>query len=260
MLAGDDAGNVLAIVPPNVKKFDVSGSVVLNVPSPFTYPTSTVALAPSGAMVSAGFNSKRLQLIHANEFGTLLWSKSIPDALAPSGEAPVDLVVDANGNAIVSYYAYGAINLGNGLMPPLGSKDVILAKFNPQGNVMWAKRLGSSGFLPRFSVMRKTGADEIVLALSFEGAVDLGDGQIFNRTVVAKYDAIGNLVWREDLAPLFPSPTTEIISLALAGHPSGAVFVGGSGYGPLGVLPLSQCPMNYYYPKPLRLFVAKYAP
>lgn len=263
--AGDDAGNVVVGRGNRLVKYDSKGVEDLNVLTPFMYPASKIALAPSGIMYAAGYSNYTYQLMHADSSGTLLWTKTLPDDPLVPGYRAFDLAVDANGNIIIALNASGEIDLGSGPISPTGTtKDLVLAKIDPQGGVLWVKRMGGPGFLPKFQVMRKTGTGDIALALSFDGTVDLGDGQITSRTVVVKYDTNGNLVWRKDLAPVLPSPTTEVISLALSGHPSGAVFVGGSAYGPLGVFPPPQCPFNVNVnlvdPKPLRLFVAKYAP
>jgi hypothetical protein len=177
----------------------------------------------------------------------------------------MDFAVDASGNSIIAFYAYTTMDLGNGPMSPLGPKDIMLAKFDVQGNLVWAKRMGSGGFAPiRFS-MRKVGADEIALLVHFMGAIDFGDGLLQSSPVLVKYDANGNLVWRADLLPLYPPSAPEVISVAISGHPSGAIFVAGTGYGLASTTPDPYCDLGVAYtpgayPRPLRLFAAKYGP
>ncbi len=263
--AGDAAGNVVTREDDRLKKYDPSGAVVLDVLQPFGFAASTLGLAATGDIHGAAQSSAKVSLGRTNSAGTLAWTKTFPNVVPPKVSTPIDLAVDALGNSIVAFYAHQTMDLGNGSIPRIGVKDLMLAKFDLSGNLLWAKRMGSGDFTPIDFEMRKTGADEIALLVHFAGFVDLGDGLLQSSPVLVKYDGSGNLVWRADLLSLYPQPGPEVLSVAISGHPSGAVFVAGTGYGLASSMPTPNCDLGAgnlpgTYPRPLRLFEAKYGP
>jgi len=268
--AGDAAGNVVTREDDRLKKYDPTGAVVLDVPTPFGFAPTALGLSTMGNIHAAEYSSTAIHLARTAPSGTLAWTKTFPITIPMSFEPTIELAVDAMGNSIISFYAYDPVDLGNGPMPKIGSKDLVLAKFDVQGNLSWAKRLGAGGFVPIIASMRKTGADEIALVVHFLGAIDLGDGLLQSSPALVKYNGNGNLVWRADLLSLYPSPGPEVSSIAISGHPSGAVFVAGTGYGlasstpdpfcDLGSAPNGVDYIDGSYPRPLRMFAAKYGP
>jgi hypothetical protein len=270
VFAGDAAGNVVMREDDRLKKYDPSGAVLLDVPTPFDFVPTALGLSAMGNIHAAAYSSAEIRLARTGPSGTLVWTKVFPHSTPMDFRQTMDLSVDASGNDILAFYADDTLDLGNGPMLPIGTKDIVLAKFDVQGNVEWAKRMGSGDFAPIAFSMRKTGADDIALLVFFTGKVDLGDGLLQSSPVLIKYDANGNFVWRADLLPLYPTPGPEVSSAAISGHPSGAVFVAGSGYGLASLTAEPYCDLGLdsqgfqytpgTFPRPLRMFAAKYGP
>ncbi|MFN8398222.1 MAG: T9SS type A sorting domain-containing protein [Bacteroidia bacterium] len=57
-------------------------------------------------------------------------------------DTPEDLLVDAAGNTYVSGYFRDTLRIGNVELASAGLTDVFLAKFDPNGQLAWAKRYG----------------------------------------------------------------------------------------------------------------------
>lgn len=288
--AGDTQGNVATCRHERLKKYDPSGTVLFDVPIPFAFKPTALRITTTGDIYGAMHSSTAVELARTDAAGTLVWAKTFSNP-SPLGSFPevvanedgfghtfvestayntMDLAVDSSGNSILAFYGYETVDLGNGPMAPVGAKDIMLAKFDIQGNLMWAKRMGSGNFSPISFAMRRVGADDLALVVHFTGSVDLGDGLLQSSPVLIKYDGNGNLVWRADLLSLYPQPAPEVLSVTISGHPSGAIFVAGSGYGLASTTPDPSCDLGVdpqgsaykpgTYPRPLRLFAAKYGP
>ncbi len=54
--------------------------------------------------------------------------------------------VDKSGNIIVTGVYYGTITIGNYVLSSFGSGDIFIAKYDPNGNVIWAKHAGSQDY------------------------------------------------------------------------------------------------------------------
>lgn len=262
--AGDAAGQIATTEDDRLKKYDPSGAVALDVAQPFGFTPNALALTATGDVYAAGQPGTDVQIARADASGALFWSKSFPNTIPPFKYKHLDFAVDDTGNSIVAFDAYANVDLGNGPLQQIGIRDVVLAKFDVQGNLLWAKRLG--GFEILQSTMRKTGTNTIALAVQFNMVLDLGGTYHQSSPVLLKYDANGNLVSLDDLLPLYPGPAPEVLSFAISGHPSGAVFVAGSGYGLPSSTPEPNCDLGPSplfpgtYPRPLRTFLAKYGP
>lgn len=57
-------------------------------------------------------------------------------------DTPEDLLVDAAGNTYVSGYFRDTLRIGSYVLPSAGLTDCFLAKFDPAGTPVWAKRFG----------------------------------------------------------------------------------------------------------------------
>lgn len=291
-IAGDAAGNIIAAHGSSLTKYDPSGQVAFTIPNPFgsslwslpNCPDSALnlhysyrchrqenplSIGPQGAIHAGARTNTSISLAKADSLGALQWSKTFAVSPQQSGTtnwASFSYAVDASGDILVAFDATSAVDLGNGPMPSLGANDLILAKLDALGNLVWAKRFGGPGFSVTDCTMRLTGTHDLALVLRFSGAIDLGDGVLQSSPVLAKFNSSGTLAWHSDLVTLMPSPYTFTGKLVLSGHPSGAVFVGGTGRPPPPTTCDGDCCFpggNYWFtctPWPIRLVLAKYYP
>lgn len=250
-IAGDDGGNTFARSAAGISHYDQTGQFVQILPDPFTGPEGKLAIGPQGEFYLGARTSSEIRLAKADALGTLQWTKSLANPLVQGANDCFSSALDAAGNVLLAFHSEAVVDLGNGPLQQLGPRDLILAKLDSQGTPIWAKRFGGPGFTTKSCSLRRTGLDELALVLDSTGNVDLGDGVIPSGPVLMKFDALGSLLWRADLQSLFPF-VLEAHTWGLSGHPSGAVFVGGSGHEPT--------PPSSFTQRALRFVVAKYGP
>ncbi|MCZ4410538.1 T9SS type A sorting domain-containing protein [Cryomorphaceae bacterium 1068] len=132
--------------------------------------------------------------------GNFLWAKS------PEGqgcEQAKSVATDSQGNVYMTgYYWNGAITFGDlTLINQAGSFDGFITKYDPDGNEVWAKRIGG----PSIDLCEDVfvdGQDNILVTGSFENAAQFGDNTIvspnestYQEIFAAKFDSDGNNIW-----------------------------------------------------------------
>lgn len=106
--------------------------------------------------------------------------------------------IDSTGNSIFTGSFYGTIRFGSDTLVSNGSGDIYIAKLSSDGNWIWAKSYGGSGFDSGKSVASDTN-NNIYLTGSFENDVDFGvntfNSNGFNDSFVMKISSSGVPVW-----------------------------------------------------------------
>jgi len=161
-----------------------------------------------------------------------------PDVFAPHfspivmGGSQKDFFTDIAVASDGSIVAVGYTRSTDGDFPPShGSDDALIAKFSPDGTLLWARTNGGSGD-DEFSSVTIVGEGNIIAAgnsASVDGDFPPGHGQ-FGDAILVKYDANGTMQWAQnfDRAGGFDRFT----SLANDGHDTIiAVGVADSSYG-----------------------------
>jgi Ca2+-binding RTX toxin-like protein len=116
--------------------------------------------------------------------GNLLWARQ----LSSSGtENIIDITTDNNGNVIVTGVTTGSL-LGQ---TNQGGKDVFVAKYSSDGNLLWVRQLGSVGEDGVVGTSTDTDGN-IILRTTFLSPVTNSSN---NDVIVTKYDVNGNLLW-----------------------------------------------------------------
>ena len=147
------------------------------------------------------------------------WSRQ----LGTSGEdVSWSVAVDNAGNAFISGYTYGSLGGGNA-----GLGDAFLAKYDPAGNLLWTRQLGTSANDYSFSVA-VDGAGNAFMSGYTEGSLG-GTSAGGSDAFLAKYDSSGNLLWTRQLGT---SAYDYSNSVAVDG--AGNAFISGHTYGSLG--------------------------
>lgn len=122
--------------------------------------------------------------------GNPVWSKQFGDAGLQVG---MTVAVDSAGNVILGGTSYDAISLGGPTIPA----GAFVAKLTSQGNHVWSKGLGGSdcGGLGVSSVesIAITPQDDVVIAGSYCGSIDFGDGAIASQTPTQRDAFLGKL-------------------------------------------------------------------
>src|SRR5262249_12900354 len=103
--------------------------------------------------------------------GQLQWAKA-GQCGSSSGVWP-HLTTDRSGNAVVAGYFQSTVDFGSGLLTSAGGMDCFIAKYNPQGALLWAKRFGGPSHDEIRGVATDSGGN-IIVAGYFSGTMDFG--------------------------------------------------------------------------------------
>lgn len=138
--------------------------------------------------------------------GNLIWANCIGGAQTEFG---IRIVVDDNENIYLSGYFSADLDFdpgpGTNIIISAGLFDVFFARYNADGNLVWAKSIGGSG-LDRLSSMVLDESGNIYLVGYYEGTSDFDPGPGTTNyasegydVFFAKYDGWGNLIWANSI-------------------------------------------------------------
>lgn len=155
--------------------------------------------------------------------GNVIWSKSF------TGGASWNVTSDQFGNSYVTGWIGGTMILGTYTLNPIGAESIFVVKFDPIGNVVWARRDGGNGMDEPYSVAVDNLGNVIIGGFSSGGNfLTVGSNTFTNQNptttdaFVAKYNNSGNVVW----ARIISGVGWEEIRSVTA-DPSGNVFATG---------------------------------
>ncbi|MCP4147806.1 MAG: hypothetical protein GY757_08645, partial [bacterium] len=126
--------------------------------------------------------------------GNLVWVKRAGSTAFDRG---FSISASNNDFYITGYYGDTA-DFDNTTLPTNGDRDVFLAKYNANGNLVWARHGGGSYWDYGYSTAADNSGNVYVTGFFYESATFEGttlSGGIQNDIFIAKYDGSGNLLW-----------------------------------------------------------------
>ncbi len=190
-----------------------------------------------GPMASTG--SDDMFLFRFTADGQHVWSKRFGDA---ESQTPYSLALDSTGSIYIVGEMWGSIDFGDGKpVTSSGNQDAFVAKFDPDGKVIWSRLFGDSNSQSGKSVAI-TPTNQVIVAGTFYGFIPLtgmelpsngGSSDMF----VIKLDSSGFDVGAKKYGGI---SSDELMDVAI--DSTGSVLVTGSFYdtidfGPLGTFP-----------------------
>lgn len=159
--------------------------------------------------------------------GAVVWSTSFGSTTGSTGVLqPTAIAVDPAGNILLAGVLASPIVFGS---TTLSAPGCFVAKLDPGGVPLWSRALGSDTYTTGSVLVTSAGTDTVV-AGTFTNAIDLGDGFITTKgkqdLYVAKYDATGDLLWKQTFGD-----TADQLLTGLAVDADGSVFVSGGDQG-----------------------------
>lgn len=148
----------------------------------------------STTLVNAG-NYDAFISKHDNN-GNLLWARAIGDAFDDVGNA---VTCDNSGNVFVcGYYSSSTMAIGSFTLTNLGGTDVFIAKYDANGNVLWAKSFGDN-MIEEANGITCDGNNIYMTGQFQSNAISFGTGTLTcnggGDVFVLKYDNNGNEIW-----------------------------------------------------------------
>jgi hypothetical protein len=155
------------------------------------------------ALLNTTSQSQDIFLAKYDPYGNYLWAKKIGGS---GDDIPAKLIVDNGGNIFVAGWYQSApcdFDPGPGTvnLPTAGLTDMFFARFDPDGNLVWANRVGGSGYDGIHDIAFDTQGNLLITGY-FNGTVDFdpstgisnvpdtGGGDMF----LAKYSPEGQLL------------------------------------------------------------------
>lgn len=126
-----------------------------------------------GLMACTG--SDDLFLFRLNADGQHVWSKRFGDANTQNGQA---IALDSKGDIYVTGEVFGSIDFGDGKpLTSKGSADAFVAKYDPNGNLIWARLFGDAES-QRGKAIAVTPTNQVVVAGNFNGFIPLSGQEL----------------------------------------------------------------------------------
>jgi hypothetical protein len=204
-----------------------------------------IGLDPSGNTIITGvfrdgieFGGQTLQSFGEGDIflaslapdGSLNWARQFGGR---GDDNAFDLAVDGAGNVVISGWFTGLVDFGGVQLDAQGATDMVLAKYGPDGGLLWAQSFGGAAG-DGGNEVAVTAGGEVAVSLITEGPVAV-DGRSFGPgcgerdSYVVRVAPDGEVRW---VAP-FAGPGTERIR-AMGINEAGEVFAGFQFQGSLG--------------------------
>ncbi|HKQ37974.1 MAG TPA: SBBP repeat-containing protein [Verrucomicrobiae bacterium] len=128
--------------------------------------------------------------------GNFLWARR---AGGTGYDEARGIAVDASGNAYVTGLFQLTANFAPTNLVSAGQSDVFLAKYDPAGNLQWARRAGGNDFEESHAI-RIDSSTNIYIAGYFDANANFGSSALHNNSgssdiFIAKADPNGNFLW-----------------------------------------------------------------
>ena len=127
--------------------------------------------------------------------GNPIWAISAGGSESSSG---ISVTTDNNNNIIVTGYFYADITFGTTTLTSFGGTDVFVAKFNANGNLLWAVQGGGQNF-DNVNAVTTDNFNNIYIAGSFQSFIQfanlIAEGGIYTNIYLVKFTSNGIPLW-----------------------------------------------------------------
>jgi len=137
-------------------------------------------------------------LVKYNSDGIIQWGSSAGGV--NSGEEGKAVTCDANGNIYITGMFVDTAAFGNITLIGNGKSDVFIAKYNPQGEIVWAKNAGGPNADVGYAIS-VDGNGNLYVGGNFDSLATFGstlvyaNGDTLTDAFIALYDVDGNFKW-----------------------------------------------------------------
>jgi hypothetical protein len=131
--------------------------------------------------------------------GNVLWAKNEGGSNNEFGSA---VATDLIGNCYVTgYFGSSTMTIGSTTLTNAGGGDKFIVKYNPSGNVLWAKSAGGTALDAGYGVTTDAGGNVFVTGGYVSSTIAFGTTTLTNSNAgtydmyIVKYDGNGNVLW-----------------------------------------------------------------
>ena len=153
------------------------------------------------------------------------WAKSISSSQGDVTGSGIS--VDANGNSYIVGDFTGTADFGTTQLTSFGVNDVFIAKYDPNGNCLWARHGGGKSYDYGFGISVDAIGNSYITGIFFDtvmfGAIQLIDlSSGYTDLFIAKYDPNGNCLWAINAGGMFSD-----VGYGVSADKTGSVYVTG---------------------------------
>jgi Putative metal-binding motif/Beta-propeller repeat len=145
------------------------------------------------SLTSAGSNDAFV--VKYDPSGNVLWAKK---GGGVSGDFSYGIAVDSSGNSYITGIFNETATFGTTSLTSAGSNDVFVVKYDPSGNVLWAKKGGGTSGDFSYSIAVDSNSHAYITGM-FQGTATFGSTSLTSAgasdVFVVKYDSSGNVLW-----------------------------------------------------------------
>ncbi|MBL0340054.1 MAG: SBBP repeat-containing protein [Bacteroidetes bacterium] len=191
----------------------------------YTSPTITLGTT---TLTNTSAGSEDIFIVKYDASGNVLWAKGEGGSSYDWG---ISIAVDGSGNSFITgSFGSPSITFGATTLTKTGSYlDLFIVKYDPNGNVLWAKKQDGGGTTTDYptSIAANDSGNVIITGSFSQGSITFGTTTLTNGsnfapcTFIVKYDGNGNVLWAK-------SPTGNSSGSGVTTDASGNVYVTGS--------------------------------
>jgi hypothetical protein len=139
-------------------------------------------------------------LVKYDANGNVLWAKSPVGSSSGNGDDGCSVSADPMGNVYVTgYFSSPTIVFGSYTLTNYGTESIFLAKYDANGNVLWAKNSISSFADYGLSVSTDANGNAYIAGTFHSSTISFGSYTLTNagsqNVFLVKYDVNGNVLW-----------------------------------------------------------------
>ena len=176
--------------------------------------------------------SSDIFLAKFDSLGNIIWARRAGGTISDFCNG---IAIVGNGNILITgSFASSLISFGSTVLTNQGSTDLFVAKYDQNGNVMWAKSHGGSDWDIGLSIKSDVSGNVFVTGYFKSSAINFGSisltnssGSSFSDLFLVKYDSNGNVLWAQNPQGLFNKSGND-----LATDVNGNVYITGYYQGP----------------------------
>lgn len=143
-------------------------------------------------------------LVKYDSLGNVIWAKNQPGTCSASGYA---VSVDIAGNIYVSgsfsSFSCPSVTFGTTVLTSMGGNEIFLAKFDNNGNVLWATSVGGINHEYDPNVTIDNLGNVYLCGYFFSPSMIIGSTTLTNMgsndLFISKYDSLGNVIWAKGI-------------------------------------------------------------
>jgi len=150
-----------------------------------------------GSVTLTNSGNYDLFLVKYDSFGSAVWAKKVGGT---GNEKAFSVAIDNSGYIYVTGdFTSPSLVFGSSTLTNAGSSDILIAKYDVSGNVVWAKNLGGAGVDGGSSVATDNSGNVFVAGYFSSTSIAVGSGTLTNTgsydMFLVKYDASGSVLW-----------------------------------------------------------------